>query len=358
MPPTNAPSAPQDLPTKPIAPVSAFFYAGAGIFRWKRGKATWWDFDGFDGFPPFLPLFAFRPLHVWDWHMASTEADWVRRLSVYAYRFIPLRWTGELLLRTFLRYWLWLPMLTGLLYCLSAAHSFVARLAGICLFAACVAGLVRIRQMNRRDRQIRLLLGRHRLGSSDPVSWTDELLALIAPSSVWFHTGTFAAACESHLGQKKFAEAMWAARLCAAIEDPLRGEELTENILSDPDAQAELSRLNPSVVRKTIRPWPIVRSVKDASAEYWYAQLFEGQVETTVDVQYAGHVGGMLAYAFAKDDDDATDVPQFGSRDRRYIFGGLAIVAATIAFTCLFVKTAELFRLPTLAEQMIEKQNK
>lgn len=172
---------------RPPVGTSPFFYAGAGIFH-RQHKSWWtdfgyWDFDGFDGFPPFLPIFVFEPLHVWDWRMASTEWSWVKRTSVYAYRAIPLRWSSKLLVRTYLRTWIWLPLMTGLLFTMSNVHWLIARLAGLCLCGVCVAGVIQLRKLNHRDRQIRFLLGKHRLGTSDPIVMFTWLFVKVAN---WF----------------------------------------------------------------------------------------------------------------------------------------------------------------------------
>jgi|GEM_PF-5292353 len=362
-----------DAQARPPSRVSAFFYAGGGIFCRRRGNQPWWDFgwwdfDGFDGFPPFLPIFVFEPLHVWDWHMQSTEADWSKRVSIYAYRAIPIRWSPQLVARTFLRAWLWLPLVAGFLFSISGAHSLIARLAGFWLFLLCVAALAGLWLWNHRDQQIRRLLGRHRLGASDPVTWTDDLVALVAPAKTWFGAATFAQACDSLLAQKKVSEAMWAARLCAALEDPQRGRELTDRVLREPAAKAELDRLKLPAASPSLRPWPIVRKADGDDAKFWYSHLFDGQTETKADVQYAGHIGGMLAYASEPDDpeDDEEWIrnpgPQrtrrSGPHARSYFFGGLGIIAATVLGTILFVKVANWFRLPTLADQIAEEHRR
>jgi hypothetical protein len=353
---------------RPPSRISAFFYAGSGIFRRRHGKQTWWDFDGFDGFPPFLPVFVFEPLHVWDWHMQSTELDWTKRTSLYVYRAIPLRWSPGLLARTFLLRWIWLPLLTGLLFSISAAHGLIAKMAGFWLFGLCAIVVAGLWLLNRRDQQIRMLLGRHRLGASDPVTWTKDLLALVAPPSAWFRANTFAEACDSLLAQRKASEAMWAARLCAAIEDPERGRELTNRVLRDPAAKEFLASASAREAPQSVRPWPILRKAEGADAEFWYGHLFDGQIETQVDIQYAGHIGGQLAYASEPDDPEEDEewlrnpgpvrINRSGPHARAYFLGGLAIIAAIVLSTYLFVKAANVFRLPTLAEQMIEEQRR
>jgi hypothetical protein len=206
------------------------------------------------------------------------------------------------------------------------------------------------------------------LGRSDPVTWTDDLLALVAPAKTWFGAATFAQASELLRAQRKVSEAMWAARLCAALEDPQQGRELTDRVLRDPAAKAELARLRASPAPPSVRPWPIVRKAEGADAQFWYGHLFDGQTETKVDVQYSGHVGGMLAYASEPHDPDEDEewlrnpgpvrTRRSGPHARRYFLGDLGIIAAIALNTFLFVKVADWFRLPTLADQIVAEQRR
>jgi hypothetical protein len=342
--------------------ISPFFCAGVAIFRRPSPGQSRWDFDGIDSFPPFLPVFAIDPLHVWDWHMQSTEWSWEKRTSQYAFRSIPIRWTYELLLRTILRIWLWLPLLTGLMVSTSCAHGLLARMAGFLLFTLSLAGLVVLWMLNARDRNIRLLLGWHRLGRSDPATWSEDLLAIIAPATVWFKMESFAAAAEALLREQRYSDAMWAARLTAALEDRQRGDELTNQILSDPAAQQELSRLR-SLDAAQPRPYPLVRNDASEASQFWYARLFDGAAETVEHVQYAGHIGGMLAAAFEPDppNDDAEFEQELAHRERReprrreFFLAGLGVVAGVIVLTTFFVMAANVFRLPNAAEREIQR---
>jgi hypothetical protein len=239
-------------------------------------------------------------------------------------------------------------------------------MAGFWLFALCALAIAGLWLFNRRDQQIRQLLGRHRLGASDPVTWTDDLLALVVPAKTWFGATSFAQACDSLLAQRKVSEAMWAARLSAAIEDPQRGRELTDRVLGDPAAQAELARLRALPAGQSVRPWPIVRKAEGADAQFWYGHLFDGQTETKADVQYSGHIGGMLAYGSEPDDPEEEEewirnpgpvrTRRSGPHARAYFVAGLGIIAAIALNTFLFVQVAEWFRLPTLADQIVAEQ--
>lgn len=345
---------------------SAFFYAGQGIFRRKLRQESWWDFDGFEGFPPFLPMLVFEPLHVWDWRMEATELSLSKRESQYAFRAIPLRWSLPLLLRAYLRIWLFLPLITGFLFFMSCAHSLPARALGFGLMSVCVAGLVGLWALNVRDCEIRAALGRHRLGTSDPATWTDDLRGLIAPASTWFKTDSFAAAVESLLAQQRYCDAMWAARLCVALEDPERGEEATTRVLREMRTRGELAKCQQALRQPgEVQPRPLVRSTQGKDAEFWYQHLFDGETERATEVQYAGHIGGLLAYASEPDESPEEEQAWIatiedrkrrpGPHGRAFFFGGAGVVASVILFTVVFVKVANTFRLPTLADQAIQQ---
>jgi hypothetical protein len=159
---------------------------------------------------------------------------------------------------------------------------------------------------------------------------------------------------------------MWAARLSTALEDPQQGRELTDRVLRDPQAQAELARLKGSASPRPVRPWPIVRKAEGPDAQFWYSHLFDGQVEAQQDVQYAGHLGGLWAYSNEPLDTDDEDeflrnpphlrTRRSGPHARGFFFGGLGLIAVIVLNTFLFVQVAEWFRLPTLADQMVEQQ--
>jgi hypothetical protein len=94
-----------------------------------------------------------------------------------------------------------------------------------------------------RDRDIRLLLGFHEWGTSDPATWAEELVAMIVVPKEAFGLDSFAALVERERAAARWGEAIWAARLCAAVEDQTKGQELTDAILSEPDIVERLRRV-------------------------------------------------------------------------------------------------------------------
>ena len=112
-------------------------------------------------------------------------------------------------------------------------------------YAICAASLVVLfqgRTGNKRDRDIRLILGPHELGSSDPAMWTDETLVALRSSSEIFGVEDELEGARRALAEKKFARAMFGARLAVA-RGHARGEELTDDILHHPEVSAKLAQL-------------------------------------------------------------------------------------------------------------------
>jgi hypothetical protein len=116
---------------------------------------------------------------------------------------------------------------------------------GLCLLAGVGLWIYgrRNRLDDRRDVDIRLILGKHEWGSSDPIYWTDEFLADVVEPVERFECDTYAKLTSTFIETQTWCAAMWAARLCAATEDSQQGETLTESILARPGVQAILKSL-------------------------------------------------------------------------------------------------------------------
>jgi hypothetical protein len=115
------------------------------------------------------------------------------------------------------------------------------------VFVLSTISLLSLRSKNIRNRDIRLILGRHQLGSSDPAMWTEEVFANIKPSTQLFGTDSELEAGRKALNEGRFAQAMLAARLAVAKGESL-SEDLTDEILQDARVRENIHK-----VRK--KPW-------------------------------------------------------------------------------------------------------
>jgi hypothetical protein len=196
----------------------------------------------------FLPLFPLRAYHTFNWSGNECRA-------------IRIKTSGRLLARAYLRpYVLVLLGVSIFLMVVSLAA------IGIALFmaeksapitpkmmlgfatppAGLLLGLFLKRSLDRlyaRSRDIRLVIGPHELGSSDPATWTEETLSKAEDAA----PGGGLDAARRALSEGRFGEAMWAARLAVA-RGQAEGETLTDEILS----HAQVASILPDL-RKA--PW-------------------------------------------------------------------------------------------------------
>jgi hypothetical protein len=196
---------------------SIFFPDRAKMRRRSQGKKRY-DFDAVECLCSFLPFVPRHPVHVWNWGRDETtgHAFSARRETYYSYRSMPIRWSPGLLARALLRYWLWVPILVSLPFSLSLAHS-----AGFKVAAFIVL-----------------------------------------------------------LKERRYCEAMWAARLCLAVEDERQGRLLTEDVLYHRDVPAILARIkvhpkrfNEIVSFQHPQPFPLLRQEKSRAAAYWHSMV-------------------------------------------------------------------------------------
>lgn len=343
---------------------SAFYPGRARVRRRHRGTVRE-DYDGVECLFAFLvPLVPLRPVHVWDWGLDETTGTGLSavRTAVYSYRAVPIRWSPDLVLRTLLRYWLWPPLVVGLLFALSCAHGVLFRLAGLALLLASLGAWLAL-AFTGGQRAVRRLLGRHRLGVSDPATWTEDLVRLLAPPREWFGTSTFAGAVDPLLEQGRYSEAMWAARLCLATESEVEGRALTDRVLHDPEVRAVVARVESHpggfkelAGRQHPREFPLLRPGTGRAAAYWYSVVADRSRETLEVVAYREHAAGELRETRRVGPRPPTD--QLGPRTVWYRLGGFALVAAVVLGLTGFVASSTLFRERTAAEEMIAEQQR
>jgi hypothetical protein len=114
----------------------------------------------------------------------------------------------------------------------------------------CILTIIGIRRGDRRERDIRLGLGRHTWGSSDPAYWHPDLLADVVAPSEPFDVKSFAVLARRFLKAHEWCHAMWAARLCTALEDEEKGESLTTEILEHDEIAKKLAKARSDPARR------------------------------------------------------------------------------------------------------------
>jgi hypothetical protein len=213
----------------------------------RRGEVVWKkaaflggggrrDYDAYRGFGLIFPLYLTQAVHCFGWGEQPNFA-WA----------IPLRSDRDFATRALISDWCGpLCLLAGLAFlplCCSGYSTVLTIIALAVLVLSATALLAVKLTAGSRDRDIRLILGRHDWGSSDPATWHEDLLEGVVKPQKKFGVPSFEELAEQLLEEGRWAEAMWAARLCAAVEDPTRGERLTDEILEQPKVAKKLARV-------------------------------------------------------------------------------------------------------------------
>lgn len=194
----------------------------------------------------FMPVIPLKAYHTYDWNGDQ-------------FRYIPIKWSFDLVFRTFFTGWNWGLLCAGFLFAFigaimaskNEAPAGLMLLLSVLSFGACAMVFVVLRYTGERDRNIRRVLGPHPLGSVDLVLLPDDLVEQIAGDpKEHYGKSSYADAVPDLLEGGSYHQAMWAARLCAAVEDRRTGEELTDLILSDPDVRDALA-----AVKKDPNKW-------------------------------------------------------------------------------------------------------
>ena len=178
----------------------------------------------------YFPVVPLRAVHTFDWNGSN-------------YRMIPIRMTSSLVVQTYVR-----PIALLLAGCgwigavITLAWAIFGRDlqalpwlgASIALLAVGHGLLFFLLSRDQRTRDVRLIIGRHGGGTSDPALWKGELLASFAQPNL----GEARAAIQ----RNEFPGAMMAARIAIATGNA-EGELLTEEILAHPRIQSVLPEL-------------------------------------------------------------------------------------------------------------------
>jgi hypothetical protein len=213
----------------------------------SRGDVGWGSKDAMEWFvAAFMPVIPIKAVHTFDWKGNQ-------------YRAIPIKWSFDLMARTFLGRWAWGLGGLGALFLVFAVIDILNQGPmglGFLVAAVPLAGLasvlfVVLRGTDARNKAIRRVLGANTIGNCDPAHLPTDVLEKIAGEPRMAHgTDTFADAAHAYFRQRCYARAMWAARVCVALEDRAEGESLTDVILEDPDVIAALEE-----VRRDAQRW-------------------------------------------------------------------------------------------------------
>lgn len=114
-------------------------------------------------------------------------------------------------------------------------HTFAgpgASFVGAILLIAGIVNMFAGSKENARTRDIRLILGKHVWGSSDPGLWPKSIRPMIADAKKKFGVESYAELARQALRKEQWAKAMWAARLLVALGQDKLGEQLTDEILA------------------------------------------------------------------------------------------------------------------------------
>jgi hypothetical protein len=230
-----------------------------GCCLWRAGyDAGWGADDAVECFTLFfLPLIPLKSVHIWEEKEGGTTREAV----------IPIRESDALVGRVMRRGWSRAFLACGLFFGFAAALYYTiahpppsdphfARFfrwvsfywfVTISPVALWVLGALWSSRRADRPCKIRILLGPHALGTSDPETWLDDTVAQAVPGlKIWLGAESFAEAAERLLESEDFRHAMWAARMSTACEDRRRGEQITDRILKHPRVSEALEEFRPT----------------------------------------------------------------------------------------------------------------
>ncbi len=208
-----------------------------GYIRWGQAYAC----DAVQWFVIFLlPIIPYKAVHAFNWVGIQ-------------YQMVPIRWSFGLVVRSAVRAWLGFVTLAAVL-CLIMAIVFLCRdgvttpgvvfaVLTVVLGGLAASGFWLWHLTDERQQHLRYVLGPHQAGSSDPVNWTEPMLASIRDPRELYGTHTFAEAVGTMLAVGNYCQAMWAARLTAVLEYPEEGERLTDHVLAHPGVEEGLRDL-------------------------------------------------------------------------------------------------------------------
>src|SRR5262245_32241632 len=180
------------------------FIEARGLVAWDSNME---DSDGILAFCLLgIPVVPYRTLHSSHWQYVDTQGQ----LPHWEYTWHPIRWSWGLVGAAFVRQlWIWIAVAAASLLMMAIIgdralqgegwmdqghHRLIVMGIGLLVVGFAVAIRLALRAADRRHRDIRLLLGRHVCGSSDPAYWTGDVLNLVKEPAQAFGTPKFGTA--------------------------------------------------------------------------------------------------------------------------------------------------------------------
>ena len=177
----------------------------------------------------YMPMLPLRAMHLFN------ETGVFKQ----KYQVVPLKLTWSLIFRVYLRYWLVMPLLVGIVLASIATWEWFKRgkidttllAVGWTMTITCLAAYFLLRVSDKRNRRIRHVLGVHDFGRSDPATWDRSILKGMRKPQELFDCESYLAAVPVLLEKHDYQNAMWAARLGAALESRDDAENRTDEII-------------------------------------------------------------------------------------------------------------------------------
>ncbi len=206
-----------------------------------RGDVGYGGYDAMEWIVVFfMPVIPIKAMHVFDWQGDN-------------FRMVPIKWSFDLVFRTFFTTWNWGLLIVGVVVNIIAvvtlfdsrpkeATSLILFAVGGVALLLCLAVFLLLRCTGERTRDIRRIIGPHGAGSADPATLTDSAIAPLAEEPPPLGKSSHAEAALELLAMGHYAQAMWAARVSVALEGRA-GEEATSAILADLGVQEALEQV-------------------------------------------------------------------------------------------------------------------
>ena len=221
-----------------------------------RGNVGWGSFDAMEWLVAlYLPIIPVKAVHTFDWQGEQ-------------YRMIPIRWSFDLVLRTFFHRWAWgIGVIAAVLVLIGFAEKqgspiLLFGIAGALVALAALVGVL-LKLTDKRNKDIRYVLGASTIGNCDPANFQSGLLGEVtADTQVAYGTDSYLEASEKLYRKGSFARAMWCARMATVLEDAREGDRITDEILADPTVKDAIGR-----VRRDAGQWAEIMFSQEDHAE-------------------------------------------------------------------------------------------